>query len=330
LLFKPKFGASMSALLVEVPGDGNSTQGSEPSHMHTRNDLNFSRGYEWWLMREAKKRNRNLTLDACAWGCPGWVGSGHFWSQDMCDYYTKWIQGLKRVYGLDLDAIGCRNEKGVNEDFAKMFRTALDTNGLAKVRIHGFDNWDKAKFDWTKDLNTDAELRKAVAILSNHTMATAPTPAEVRQLAETLHKPIWNSEEHVYKDGFACEISIVQAFNNNYINSGVTKIVNWYLVASVYPMEPYPEQPAAMIANSPWSGHYATRPTLWGYAHYGQFSKVGWQYLNGACGKLAGGGTFVTLKSPGKDYSVIIETRNAQTDQNVTFNISGGLSTGKR
>ena len=25
LLFKPKFGASMSALLVEVPGDGNST-----------------------------------------------------------------------------------------------------------------------------------------------------------------------------------------------------------------------------------------------------------------------------------------------------------------
>src|ERR1700759_1993631 len=30
LLFKPKFGASISALLVEIPGDGNSTQGSEP------------------------------------------------------------------------------------------------------------------------------------------------------------------------------------------------------------------------------------------------------------------------------------------------------------
>jgi hypothetical protein len=78
LLFKPKFGASMSALLVEVPGDGNSTQGAEPSHMHSRDDLNFSRGYEWWLMREAKKRNPDLTLDACAWGCPGWVGNGNF------------------------------------------------------------------------------------------------------------------------------------------------------------------------------------------------------------------------------------------------------------
>src|SRR5262245_55431828 len=34
LVFKPKFGASVSALLVEIPGDGNSTQGSMPSHMH--------------------------------------------------------------------------------------------------------------------------------------------------------------------------------------------------------------------------------------------------------------------------------------------------------
>ena len=45
LLFKPKFGASMSALLVEVPGDGNATQGAEPSHMHTKDDLNYNRGY---------------------------------------------------------------------------------------------------------------------------------------------------------------------------------------------------------------------------------------------------------------------------------------------
>ena len=28
LLFKPKFGAAMSALYVEIPGDGNSTQGN--------------------------------------------------------------------------------------------------------------------------------------------------------------------------------------------------------------------------------------------------------------------------------------------------------------
>ena len=329
LLFKPKFGASMSALLVEVPGDGNATQGAEPSHMHTRDDLNYRRGYEWWLMREAQKRNPDLTLDACAWGCPGWVGNGNFWSQDMCDYYVKWIQGLKSVYGLNLDAIGCRNEKGVNEDFVKKFRATLNARGLEKVRIHGFDNWDRTKFDWTRHLTNDLELRKAVDIFSNHTMAEMPAPADVQQLAETLNKPIWNTEEHVYKKGFDCEISLVKAFNENFIRSGATKIVNWYLVGSVYPLESYSEEPAVMIANSPWSGHYHTREVLWGYAHYGQFSKVGWQYLNGACGKLAGGGTFVTLKSPGKDYSVILETKGAKSVQNVTFNVSGGLSAGK-
>ena len=30
----------------------------------------------------------------------------------MCDFYGKWIKGLKSVYGLDFDAIGCRNESG--------------------------------------------------------------------------------------------------------------------------------------------------------------------------------------------------------------------------
>ena len=184
LLFKPKFGASLSALLVEVPGDGNSTQGSEPSHMHSRNDLNYSRGYEWWLMREARKRNPDLTLDACAWSCPGWVGNGNFWSQDMCDYYAKWIQGLKNVYGLELDAIGCRNEKGVSVDFVKKFRATLNANGLERVPIHGFDNWDKTKFDFARRMTNDVELRNAVAILSAHTMATAPTPPDVLKISE--------------------------------------------------------------------------------------------------------------------------------------------------
>lgn len=328
LLFKPKFGASMSALLVEVPGDSDSTQGAEPSHQHTRDEQNFNRGYEWWLMREAKARNPELSLDACAWGCPGWVGNGHFWSQDMCDYYANWIGGLKSTYGLDLDAIGCRNEKGVSEDFAKKFRATLDARGLSAVRIHGFDNWGKTKFDWTKDLRTDPELRRAVAILSNHTMADVATPPEVRQMADEYNIPIWNTEEHVYKKGFDCEISLVKAFNDNFLTSGVTKIVNWYLVGSVYPLESYSETPAAMIANSPWSGAYHTREVLWGYAHYGQFTAIGWQYLNGACGKLADGGSFVTLKSPGKDFSVILETQGAARPQTVTFQISGGLATG--
>ena len=56
------------------------------------------------------------------------------------------------------------------------------------------------------------------------------------------------------------------------------------------------------------------------------FSQVGWQYLNGGCGELIGGGSFVTLKSPSNDYSIIIETKDAKAPQQIRFQIGGGLS----
>ena len=329
LLFKPNFGASISALLVEIPGDGNSTQGSEPSHMHSRNDINYFRGYEWWVMSEARKRNPSITLDANAWSCPEWIGNGNFWSQDMCDYDANWLKGLKDVYGLDLNAIGCRNEKGVNENFVKMLRATLNRNGFSSVKIHAFDNWGENKFDWCNDMKKDPVLRSSVDIMSAHTLSEIPTPADIIKLSDSLHKPIWNTEEHIYKKGFDCEISLVEAFNKNYIESGATMIVNWYLVASTYGIEPFPEDPAIMVAREPWSGNYYIRPVLWGYAHYGQFCKAGWIYLNGACGKLKGGGTYVTLKSPGNDFSIIAETKDAKVNQKITFKISGGLSADK-
>ena len=327
LVFKPKFGASVSALLVEIPGDGNSTQGSMPSHMHTPDDLNYSRGYTWWILREAKKRNPNLTLDGTAWSAPGWIGNGEFWSQEAADYYVKWLQGLRKVYGLEFDAIGCRNEKGTSLKFAKMLRKTLDANGFEKVKIHAFDNWPADKFDFAKDLLTDEEARNAINILGAHIMYDGdPASPEVQSMAAGMNKPIWNTEEHVYKKGFDATISIVEAFNENFIRSGATKIVNWYDIAGIYPIEPYSEDPATLVAHWPWSGHYKVREALWGYAHYGQFSEAGWQYLNGGYGRLAGGGSYVTLKSAAADYSVVIETKGAQASQQIHFRISGGLS----
>lgn len=328
LLFKPRFGASVSALLVEIPGDGNSTQGSMPSHMHTRDDLDYTRGYTWWILREARRRNPNLTLDGTAWSAPGWVGGGEFWSQDAADYYVKWLRGLRDVYGLELDAVGCRNEKGVSFEFAKMLRRALDTGGFERVKIHAFDNWPDDKFDFVKNLFLDNEARDAIDILGAHILSSrTPASDEVREMAARMNKPIWDTEEHVYKKGFDAAISIVEAFNENYIRSGATKVVNWYDIAGIYPVEPYSEDPAALLAHWPWSGHYRVREALWGYAHYGQFTEVGWQYLDGGSGELDGGGTFVTLKSPGADYSVIIETKDAKAPQRIQFKISGGLST---
>jgi galactosylceramidase len=337
LLFKPMFGASMHTLYVEIGGDGNSTQGTEPTHMRSRTDENYARGYEWWLMAEAKKRNPALTLDACAWSAPGWIGNGQFWSQDMADYYVKWIKGLKANYGLDLDAVGCRNERGVVTHWVKLFRKTLDDAGLDKVRIHAFDNPGESKWNWIPELAADPQLAAAVDVISNHTLTIGPQPASVIETADKLGKPIWNTEEHVYGgDGrkytgdYEHAIGCVNLFNENFISHGATKIVNWYLAGSTYPNEPYFQDPPALFAHSPWSGHYRLKPIFWSYAHYGQFVKIGWTYVASGCAKLGGGGTVVSLKSPeGGDFSVIAETAAAKAPQTLTLRPTGGLAATK-
>ncbi len=323
LVYKPKFGASISTLYIEIPGDGNSTQGSMPSHMHRRDDLNYSRGYIWWVLREARRRNPGLSLDANIWSAPGWIGEGNFWSRDAVEYDLKWLQGLRDVYGIELDAIGCRNEKGVSYNFVEMLRPALDANGFKSVKVHAFDNWPNNKLDFVKDMLTDKKLRASIDIISAHTYSRVPASAEVQSMASQMHKPIWNTEEHVYKEGFDCALSIVKAFNDNWIRSRASKIVNWYGIAGLYPMQPFSEAPSMLLAYWPWSGHYEVREALWAYAHYGQFTQVGWQYLDTVSDELELGGSFVVLKSPDKDYSIIIETQSATSPQQVHFQIRG-------
>ena len=137
-LFKPNFGASLHHLKVEIGGDVNSTEGSEPSHARTRDELEhprkeyFDRGYEWWLMREAKKRNPKIYLDALQWGAPDWLGDKEFpdlgdpnmlpwdkrmprnrrkfFTQDNADLIAGFIKGASRYHGLDINYCGVWNE----------------------------------------------------------------------------------------------------------------------------------------------------------------------------------------------------------------------------
>ena len=72
-LFLPNFGASLHMLKVEIGGDAQSTDGAEPSHMHDPWNEDYTRGYEWWLMTEAKKRNPGIKLYGLPWAFPQWV-----------------------------------------------------------------------------------------------------------------------------------------------------------------------------------------------------------------------------------------------------------------
>src|SRR5438067_1498444 len=104
-LFKPGYGAALQILKVEMGGDTNSTSGAEPSHAHSRGDLDCNRGYEWWLMEQAKTRNPGIKLVGLPWGAPGWIGNGTFFSNELTGYYLSWLgcakqlaRGINRVY----------------------------------------------------------------------------------------------------------------------------------------------------------------------------------------------------------------------------------------
>ena len=106
-LFLPQFGAAIQILKVEIGGDTQSTDGSEPSPQRTRDDTyDCSRGYEAWLLTESKKRNPAILTWALSWGVPYWIGNGSFFTQDNIDYQTNFVSCVKEKLGITLDYIG--------------------------------------------------------------------------------------------------------------------------------------------------------------------------------------------------------------------------------
>ena len=126
-LFKPNYGAALQHLKVEVGSDVNSTDGSEPSHMRSRDDHDYTRGYEWWLMEEARKRNPAIELDVLPWGAPGWIGGGRLYSNEMANYMADFQAGAKRFRGLDISYVGIWNEKPFDGDYVKQFARFLNS-----------------------------------------------------------------------------------------------------------------------------------------------------------------------------------------------------------
>src|ERR1700730_2534852 len=102
-LFKPGYGAALQHLKVEIGADIQSTDGSEPSHMRTPSDRDSTRGYEWWLMTEAHRRNPHIVLEVLPWGAPRWVGENvagkeTLYSPRMGAYVADFIRAAKRDY----------------------------------------------------------------------------------------------------------------------------------------------------------------------------------------------------------------------------------------
>lgn len=326
-LFKPGYGASLEMLKVEIGGDTNTTDGSESSHEHVRGEVSCHAGYSWWLMREAVKRNPKIKLGGLAWGAPGWLGDGEYYSQDTIDYFIDWLD-CAREHDLTIDNVGVRNEREYEVQWIKDYRAALDAAGYADVRIIASDEAAR-KGEWpiAVDMTDDPELFDAVGLLGNH-YSRGPSSAT----AQALGKPLWISEGGPWSAEWGAggsSASVPSLINHAYIDGRITGVNFWNLITSYYEGLSISDA-GLMRANTPWSGAYQVQSAIWAVAQTTRFAEPGWQYLDTSSGYLAAAdtaqGSFVTRKAPsGGDWSTVIETIGAAAPRTVTLSVEGGL-----
>jgi hypothetical protein len=328
-LFKPGHGAAMQIMKVEIGGDTNSTSGAEPSHEHTRGVVNCDRGYEWWLMGQAKARNPGLKLVGLSWGAPGWIGNGNFWSSDSIDYLIAWL-GCATSHGLTIDYLGGWNERGRDLTWYKNLRSALNSRGYPNVKIVASD-----EFGWgtADDVQRDSGFAAAVSVIGSHYVCgyrSAQTDCPSSANAVSSGKTLWASENGS-DDYNAGATALARGINRDYIDGKMTAYLNWPVIAAITPNIPWSTTGVA-VAPQPWSGYYSIGKSTWVMAQTTQFTAPGWRYLDGASGYLGGSksnGSYVSLRSPNTgDYSTIVETMDASAAQDLTVSVAGGLSTG--
>lgn len=340
ILFKPKFGAGFQHLKVELGGGENSTCGSEPSHAITREELKnpVSRGYELWLMREAKDRNPDMILEYLPWSFPGYL-KPDIYTQESAEYFVSFLDVAKRDWDLDIDWVAAaENENYTDRDWlVNEVRPLLDARGYKDVKIQGPDD---NSGDWQifNELEKDPEFDEVIEAVGYHYVTGRefnenmvdgrgrPTTEKAKQSGT----PLWASEDWSWtgKDwGGAGALNLARIYNKFYIRDKITKTLIWAPIGSIYPSVTW-DKAGAMKANSPWSGYYEVWPTIWATAHTTQFAEPHkWQYVDNASGLFDSStykGSLVTLKElDGNNWSMIICTEEAET---IEVKIKKGLA----
>jgi hypothetical protein len=334
-LFKPGYGAALQHLKVEIGADVNSTDGSEPSHMRSPGDHNPARGYEWWLMCEAHKRNPSIVIEILPWGAPGWVGKDTLYTAKMAEYVVDFINTAKNEYSIDIAYTGVWNEKEFNMSYVKELHRQLLANHLT-TRIICCDEYPgEGAGQWSiaDDILKDPELAEAIQVIGVH-YPLVDGKITTTDAARKTGKPLWSSEDQpnsgggpiVSRDWPIGGRILAHLFNQNYVQGSLTSTDIWSPVTSYYDNLAAPHS-GLMYANTPWSGHYDVQSTVWVTAHTTQFAQPGWQYLDNASGYLPGKGSYVTLRSTDqRNWSMIVETIGARSPQSVSFKIKGALA----
>eukprot|EP01060_Flectonema_neradi_P008219 TRINITY_DN15885_c0_g1_i1.p1 TRINITY_DN15885_c0_g1~~TRINITY_DN15885_c0_g1_i1.p1 ORF type:complete len:809 (+),score=115.84 TRINITY_DN15885_c0_g1_i1:109-2535(+) len=306
LLFKPQYGAAFQILKVEIGGDSQSTDGTEASHMHSKDSVNFHSGYEWWLIEEAKSRNPDIKIYGLPWAFPSWVAtnvtdptSPYVDPRATADYVSTWVHGVESVYNHQVDYLGIWNERASSAEYVHQLRLSLNEKGFGNTKIVAADQGTQICDDLSKNSSYAAD----VDIIGLH----YPSDYKNYSLCHSLGKPVWSSEESSSFDDYNGAACWARVITSHYVRSNMTSSIIWAIIGSMYHGTGW-FGAGALTAVEPWSGFYTNLEVLWATAHITQFTKIGWHYLSqgSGSGQLDKGGYYTTFTDSNGTFSVVI------------------------
>lgn len=239
--------------------------------MHTPTDEAYDRGYEWWLMKEAQRRNPGLVLYGLPWTFPGWVTTsgkgGTTTNQDLgaiaevltektADYVARWVDGAQTHHNLTIAFLGLWNEHPPTPDYALYLRAALDRSVSGKATQLVGPDWHFSAgplVPFLTALVSNASVRAAISRVGFHYPKRGRW--SVPSLMEGVTQPVWSSEESSTIDTPAGGACWARLLSQNYVVGKLTASIMWNLVTSFYTSLPY-YGASLMNAAEPWSGHY--------------------------------------------------------------------------
>lgn len=325
ILFKPNYAASLHHLKLEIGSDVNSSSGTVPCHMRSREDYEHRDNWLLWFAKKAKSVNPKLILSALRWGTPAWIKN----YDDKYLFYKRYLEIAREYYGLEFDFLGPdQNEGEFDRDWVvNVLRKRLDEDGFRNVKLIASD---AVSNPWliASEILKDDQLNKAIDIVGAHYTTSSSNDAK------DCGKPLWHSEAWpLMRSRIWDEISTgvsggALGFAKTIIDSFVIgKMVSYIMnpfIEAYYEIVPYNTK-GCLVADKPWSGYYYITEGLWITAHFTQFIKPGWKFIESAC-EANSVFNYITLKSDDdRDFSTII-LNTIPSKLTYNFTISGGFS----
>lgn len=301
IMFEQNFGASLQHLKLEIGSDANSSSGTIPSHMRSKEDNCISRVFLLKFAKMAKEINHNLILSALRWGTPSWIKS----YEDKYLFYKNYLLGAREVFNLEFDYLGPdQNEGEFDREWVKFFRKKLNEDGFERIKFIAADAVSHPWYIVTL-MNVDEELKKIINIVGVHYTLETPTKALY------CGKPIWHSEawplmwSKSWKERPLGGLDFAKTIMETFVKAKMCAYIMNPFVEAYYPIVPYNTK-SCLIANTPWSGHYEVTDGVWIVAHFTQFIKPGWKIIDSAS-KFSNPFYCMTACDSGyQNYSIVI------------------------